>query len=276
MTNSAAGSGPRFAFGRNWRNFLAVVDDRALARAERGLQAMSGLQRLDGLRFLDIGCGSGLSSLAARRLGAVVHGFDYDADSVEASRALKARFRPDDAGWTIEQGSALDAAYLERLGTFDVVYSWGVLHHTGDMWKAFNLVPALVGPAGRLLRAIYNDQGRDSQRWARAKHAYVTGGGFARAALVGYCLYRQWGRTFLRDLLVSGNPTKTWRDYGTERGMSAWHDVVDWIGGWPFEVATPEAVFDFFRARGFALDVLKTCGGGLGCNEFAFSRKGGA
>jgi 2-polyprenyl-6-hydroxyphenyl methylase/3-demethylubiquinone-9 3-methyltransferase len=272
VTTPATDGELRFAFGRNWRSFVGAVDERALARAETGLKALLGRERLDGLSFLDIGCGSGLSSLAARRLGARVVGFDYDADSVAASEALRARFRPDDGDWRIERGSALDADYLRQLGTFDIVYSWGVLHHTGDMWRAFDLVRHLVVPGGLLALAIYNDQGSESSRWARLKKAYVAGGGFVRALLVAYCIYRQWGRTFVRDVLYYANPAKTWREYGAERGMSAWHDVVDWIGGWPFEVATPEAVFDFFLARGFSLQGLKTCGGGLGCNEFRFRK----
>lgn len=271
MSSSFAQTERRFAFGENWRDFVDEVDDTRLARARGGLQAMLGRERLDGLRFLDIGCGSGLSSLAARTLGAVVHGFDYDPDSVAASGALKARFRDGDKDWTIERGSALDEAYLRALGAFDIVYSWGVLHHTGGMWRAFELAPALVAPGGTLALAIYNDQGNESRRWARAKRAYVHGGKATRAALIAYCIWKQWGKTFLRDAL-RGDPARTWHEYGAERGMSAWHDVVDWIGGWPFEVATPEAVFDFFRARGFALEKLKTCGGGLGCNEFTFRK----
>jgi 2-polyprenyl-6-hydroxyphenyl methylase/3-demethylubiquinone-9 3-methyltransferase len=186
--------------------------------------------------------------------------------------ALKDRFKPGASGWTIERGSALDRGFLEGLGTFDIVYSWGVLHHTGNMWKALDLAPACVVPGGLLSLAIYNDQGKESIRWARAKSSYVKGGATVRAALVAWCIYRQWGKTFVRDILYAGNPLKTWREYGAERGMSAWHDVVDWIGGWPFEVATPEAVFAHFRERGFALEYLKTCGGGIGCNEFTFRK----
>jgi 2-polyprenyl-6-hydroxyphenyl methylase/3-demethylubiquinone-9 3-methyltransferase len=52
--------------------------------------------------------------------------------------------------------------------------------------------------------------------------------------------------------------------------MSPWRDVVDWVGGYPFEVAKPEAIFKFYQRRGFTMVDLNTCGGGHGCNEFVF------
>ena len=130
-------SGPdRFAFGRNWAKFLSVVNDERILEAEKSLRAMLEQPSLSGVRFLDMGSGSGLFSLAARRLGAHVRSFDYDPESVACTAELKRRYFPDDSGWTVERGSALDAAYVRSLGVFDVVYSWGVLHHTGRMWDA--------------------------------------------------------------------------------------------------------------------------------------------
>lgn len=55
--------------------------------------------------------------------------------------------------------------------------------------------------------------------------------------------------------------------------MSHWHDWIDWVGGYPFEVAKPELIFDFYRDRGFTLHNMTTCGGGGGCNEFVFIRQ---
>ena len=54
--------------------------------------------------------------------------------------------------------------------------------------------------------------------------------------------------------------------------MSVWHDWIDWIGGYPFEAAKPEEIFALLRTQGFRLDHLITCGGGLGCNQFVFTR----
>lgn len=264
-------AGERFAFGRNWARFLDSIDDRRIDEAERSLQQWLGLPDLKGKRFLDVGCGSGLFSLAARRLGARVHSFDFDPFSVACARQLRERYFPDDADWLVERGDILDEDYLRRLGQFDVVYAWGVLHHTGRMWQAMENVAALVAPHGRLFIAIYNDQGRASRWWAWVKRTYNRLPGGARFLVLVPAFLRLWGPTMIRDLLRA-RPFSTWKDYGRNRGMSPWHDVVDWVGGYPFEVAKPEKVFEFFRGRGWALEKLKTCGGGHGCNEFVFFR----
>src|SRR6202008_1199298 len=115
--------GERFAFGRNWASFLSVLDENRIRVAEQSLQGMLAMRDLQGLRFLDIGSGSGLFSLVARKLGARVHSFDFDPDSVACTRSLHDRYLPGDEDWTVEHGSILDRAYTDRLGTFDIVYS---------------------------------------------------------------------------------------------------------------------------------------------------------
>src|SRR5580700_4982062 len=138
MTQHAAEieSGDRFAFGENWAAFLAQLDDQRIATAEASLREMLGVENLHGRTFLDIGSGSGLFSLAARRLGAKVRSFDYDPASVACTTELKTRYYPQDENWTVGTGSVLDADYLNSFPKFDIVYSWGVLHHTGQMWLA--------------------------------------------------------------------------------------------------------------------------------------------
>lgn len=266
--------GARFEFGENWRRFLATVDDERMRRAENALRDMLETSSLAGRRFLDIGCGSGLSSLAARRLGATVHSFDYDPSSVACTRELRRRYCGEDAGWTVEEGSVLDREYLAGLGLYDIVYSWGVLHHTGRMWEALDNVHSLVAPGGRLFIAIYNDLGSRSARWRTIKRTYNRLPAPLRLPFAITVSAPDEAKALIRALLRGrpGEYVERWRQPSTVRGMSRWRDIVDWVGGYPYEVATPEAIFDFYRARGFTLARLLAGGVGLGCNEFVFIR----
>lgn len=265
---SEIGSGKRFAFGRNWARFLAVLDEDRIREAERSLKTMLEVEDLRGLAFLDIGSGSGLFSLAARRLGARVRSFDYDADSVACTRELRRRYRGDDPEWVVEPGSVLDDAYMDALGLFDVVYSWGVLHHTGDLWKALESAGRRVAAGGRLFIAVYNDQGMRSVCWRRIKQVYCSG--LPGKVLVCATLIPALaGAGFLNDILRRRSPFR--RYTGAQfRGMSTFYDCFDWLGGLPFEVARPEAVFRFYHERGFVLANLTTVGGRLGNNQYVF------
>jgi 2-polyprenyl-3-methyl-5-hydroxy-6-metoxy-1,4-benzoquinol methylase len=263
--------GERFEFGKNWLAFLDVLDDERIANAQRWLANMLGREDLTGLRFLDIGSGSGLSSLAARKMGADVTAFDYDPQSVACTRELRRRYFPTDARWRIEPGSALDEAYLESLGQFDIVYSWGVLHHTGEMWRGLHLAGERVAPGGQLYVAIYNDQGAWSSRWSKIKKLYCSGP--VGRALVSATVIPYWVlRSLAADLVWGRNPMKRYAEYKSGRGMSVRHDWFDWLGGYPFEVAKPEAILEFYMQRGFAITTLFTAGGTEGCNEFVFRK----
>ncbi|MEU4830217.1 class I SAM-dependent methyltransferase [Streptosporangium sp. NPDC023615] len=310
--------GDRFAFGRNWTSFVGLVDEDRVRRAVDSLRATLGVEDLAGHTFLDVGCGSGLFSLAAYRLGARVHSFDADAEAVEAAVRLRHAFAPEASGtaeggtsescltvereatevspaveresadasrkvtresagacWTIEQGSILDGGRLARLGTFDVVYAWGVLHHTGDMWRAFDATVGLVAPGGLLFVSLYNDQGRQSRVWTAVKRRYNRSGPVTRGALIAgsaVYVYRAWPLLAVARLLRGGaGPADV-----QPRGMSRRHDLLDWVGGYPFEVSRPERVLARARAHDLDLLALKTCAGGLGCNEYLLRRPGGS
>ena len=257
-------NGERFEFGANWVRFLSVLNDDRIARAEKSLCESLGVESLTGKRFLDAGSGSGLFSLAARRLGAVVHSFDYDAQSVGCTRELKNRYFEQDETWVIEEASVLDQDYLSQLGQFDIVYSWGVLHHTGSMWNALTNIASLVANNGQLFVAIYNDQGWISQYWSFVKKCYSSNVILRVLMLMIHAPYLFGLRFILRAM--------TGR-LDLERGMSLWHDMIDWVGGYPFEVARPEEIFKFYREKGFNLVGLKTCGGRHGCNEYVFKKE---
>jgi 2-polyprenyl-6-hydroxyphenyl methylase/3-demethylubiquinone-9 3-methyltransferase len=262
--------GRRFEFGKNWRQFLSLLDESRIHEAEKSLAEMLEMPDLSHKRFLDIGSGSGLFSLAARRLGASVKSFDYDPQSMACTAELKRRYFEDDPSWTVEQGSVLDRDYLASLGQYDVVYSWGVLHHTGQMWQALENVAPLVCDGGKLFIAIYSDEGGSSTRWRMVKRAYCALPGPLKFLVLWPAAASFWWPTMLRDL-VKGRPFHTWRTFASRRGMSAWRDMVDWVGGYPYEVAKAEEIFYFYRDRGFTLRRLFTAR--LGCNEFVFEKR---
>lgn len=265
-------AGQRFEFGANWARFLKVLDDERVEEACRSLRDMLATSSLAGRTFADVGSGSGLFSLAAHRLGAPrVHSLDYDPKSVACTRELMQRYFSGTGQWTIEQGSALDSAYLRSLGTFDVVYSWGVLHHTGSMWKALENVMALVKPGGTMFIAIYRDQGWLSRAWRWVKRLYNASLPTRLLVTALFCTF-YFIQGLLSDLLRLRQPLRRYEEYKRSRGMSRVHDWIDWIGGLPFEVATPDQILDFCQPHGFTLQRLTTVLG-HGCNQYVFLRR---
>lgn len=264
----------RFAFGKNWQSFVEnALDDKAVGHAVVSLQRLFGRESLAGLTFLDVGCGSGLFSLAAVLLGATVTSFDFDADSVAATMSVRERVPNHSGRWEVMQGSVLDDAFLASLGDFDIVYSWGVLHHTGDMWRAVDNAAGKVKPGGLLTIAIYNNVERrvgGSRMWWHIKKIYNDSAAPVRRLM-------EWsyaGIVLARQLALLRGPWRVIREYDSlnPRGMNFWHDMRDWVGGFPYEYATAGEVFNYMRRKhGYELMYLNTHDGHA-CEEFTFLR----
>ena len=271
-----------FAFGKNWGQFLKTLNEKRIQVAEDSLRRLTNRDHLKGCHFLDAGSGSGLFSLAAFRLGATVTSFDVDSDSVACTQELKRRYgAAGETEWRILHGSLLDKAFLNALGQFDIVYCWGVAHHTGHMWSAIENLTTRLKAGGTFVLAIYNDQLYVSRAWRAVKRIYNRLPAVLRPLYVLAIGVAEFSKRFvvtlvacLLRLVTLRNPIVpmlNWARESQSRGMHGWYDLIDWVGGWPFEVARPEEVFRFVRDRGFLLEELSTSIG-HGCNEFAFVR----
>jgi 2-polyprenyl-6-hydroxyphenyl methylase/3-demethylubiquinone-9 3-methyltransferase len=262
-----------FRFGENWKSFLSTVTPETLREAERGLARLFPGDELKSRRFLDIGCGSGLSLVAAHRLGAAsVDGIDIDPESIEASRALLGRYVPTGA-CSAKVASVFDLGPgLER--GYDIVYSWGVLHHTGDLWAALERAASMVVPGGRLAVALYRRTPLCGF-WKQEKRFYSAASKPVQAAI--RAIYQS---VFSAALLATGrNPFNYVAHYRSARGMDWRHDVHDWLGGYPYESVEPDAVTGYLGQLGFVTERVfehpATAGGLLGshCDEFVAARR---
>lgn len=239
-----SGDGITFSFGENWQDFLETVTEEELALAEADILEHIPRERIEGARVLDIGCGSGIHSLCFQRLGATdLHSFDYDPNSVAATTATRAKFGST-AGWTVEHGSVLDPAYLEALGDFDIVYSWGVLHHTGSMWEAIGNAMGKVRPGGMFWITLYV-KGPNYERDLALKQRYNEADERGKRKMVRRHILREM---YIR--LQRGKNPLAWNETKA-RGMNVYNDIVDWLGGLPYEVASEQETVAFARERGF-------------------------
>ncbi|MGH8321209.1 MAG: class I SAM-dependent methyltransferase [Gammaproteobacteria bacterium] len=263
-----------FVFGKNWQDYAEKIDDARIAQAISDLQRLCGHKDLQGKTFLDIGCGSGLHALAAVRLGAVrVVGTDIDPDSVAISKTILRRFSPG-AHAEFKVYSVFDMN-PDEFGVFDIVYSWGVLHHTGDMYRAIACAAALVSPQGQFIVALYKKT-PFCGTWRAIKRWYSRSGPTAQRRARG--VYVALRRIITR---IRGEDFDAYvRDYGKNRGMDFYNDVHDWLGGYPYQSISPDECHASLVGLGFDLkhEFIKTPGRfapglcGSGCDEYVFRR----
>jgi 2-polyprenyl-6-hydroxyphenyl methylase/3-demethylubiquinone-9 3-methyltransferase len=260
-----------FSFGRNWRSFLKLLTEERLTNARNSLTEFTGLDSFAGKTFIDVGCGSAIFSLSACQLGAdKVVSVDVDRSSVRCAEFLKEKYAIDDSRWEIIPGSALDPDFIGSLGQFDIVYSWGVLHHSGDMWRALQNVSRMTRPGGLFYTAIYNHKKTfpTSEDWLKVKRFYSGRGALVRRPMEVAFIMALTGSLICRRK----NPIRHIFGYKNRRGMSFYRDVVDWLGGYPYEFASVEEITSSQEKLGF-----ETCrvaaAPTTGCSQFLFRKK---
>jgi SAM-dependent methyltransferase len=260
----------RYAFGKNWAEFIekdfsqSVVDD---SRAH--LAQFIRMESLKGLTFVDIGCGSGVHSLAAYLMGADrVFSFDYDADSVATTKKIH-EYAGSPVNWMVAQGSVLDKSYMEGLPKSDIIYSWGVLHHTGDMWAAVRNAVIPMKPDGLFYIALYSSDiyvEPPPEYWLKIKRQYNRAGSFGKRWMEVQYVMRF---LIIPELIAGRNPFEVVRKYAP-RGMTYWTDVKDWLGGYPMDFASLRDTQDFCKDE-LGLDLVNVLTG-EGCTEYLFCR----
>ncbi len=233
-----------FAFGQNWSSYAEGIAKADIEKAVESLSRLIPPQDMNGKNFLDIGCGSGLSMLAALHLdAATVSGVDIDTDSAKtAARVLN---RAGAVSWTVDCKSVFDLDPAHE-GVFDIVHSWGVLHHTGDMERAVRKAAALVAPGGLFVLALYSRTPLCGF-WRQEKRIYSKASkGLQKSIRAVYKV------AYLGGIMATGrHPASYLKTYNSNRGMDWHHDVHDWLGGYPYESVTPDAARSLMAGAGF-------------------------
>ncbi len=259
-----------FSFGENWSHYAEKIDQARIEEAEKSLLRLVGRENIEGKTFLDIGCGSGLFSLAAVRLGArKLLAVDLDPKSVETTRKTLSRYTTG-GNWDVQNISVfnLDPA---KLGVFDTVYSWGVLHHTGAMYQAITKASTMVAPNGMISLALYGKTPFCGM-WRVEKRIYSRSPKWIQKMIEAVYL------TVVRlRLALKGESYKKRREkYWEQRGMDMYFDTRDWLGGYPYESISPEEAKTFMSGLGFeqVRSFVEPCIGllGAGCDEYSFTR----
>lgn len=237
-----------FSFGFNWVDYVKTrMSEDIISMHQTNLKSLYdsiGIS-LEEKSVFDIGSGSGLSSISFARLGAsTITSMDIDSFSVEATAYTKNKFwNNSDIQWNIYQRSILDGIPIPDESQ-DIVYSWGVLHHTGDMWNAIRNSIKAVKPGGIFHVALYRSGSKFSKSLDE-KYRFK----FADKETKIQMLYNRAGQKI--------NHIKK------DRGMNKFHDALDWLGGLPYDVADPEVLFSWLKEKhGFEVLYFRDRNGG--------------
>jgi len=260
----------RYGFGKNWEQFVKRhFDPERVEISKKYMLDFLKMDNLQGKYFLDIGCGSGLHSLAALQAGAArIISFDLDPNSVKTALTLK-EYAGNPPHWAVLQGSILDDTFISQIEPADIAYSWGVLHHTGALWKAFKNAAGLMKASGVFYVALYTEsymEGMPKEYWLSVKQNYNRASSFGKKVIEVQHVWRFFLYKRIRNI---PRLVKQAREYKALRGMELYTNIKDWLGGWPMEYSSPEEVVDHAHDLGLELINFKSGEANL---EYIFCR----
>ena len=262
----------RFKFGQNWREYNSSIGADRIEAAQIGILKLLNPIEISDKKIVDIGSGSGLHALSFLKLGAKeVTCIDIDTDSIAATKETLNKFANKFENWTAFEADILNPDALNPK-SFEIVYSWGVLHHTGNMKLAVKNASQLCKVDGLFVFALYRKTFL-CNFWKIEKWFYIRSPLVVKKLLeYVYIFLFLFGKILKRDDVV-----RFIRSYETQRGMKFNTDVKDWLGGYPYESILPINVEELLIELGFekVRDFVQPKSIGLfgsGCDEYVFRR----
>ncbi|HEX2957324.1 MAG TPA: class I SAM-dependent methyltransferase [Chitinispirillaceae bacterium] len=258
----------QFDFGKNWASFSrSALSTIRIETARNDFNNLFSGIPLKGKTFLDIGFGQGLSLLFANEAGAVTVGNDINPSCYDAINESARFFNLSSITFPLILGSILENTTieniqraLERKMLFDIVHSWGVLHHTGGMYDALSKAMNLVARGGYFVIAIYNYH-YTSLLWRFIKLIYCKSHPCLKKLMI----------TVFYPLIAAAKFAVTGKNpFKKDRGMNFYYDVIDWIGGYPYEYASKQKIINYCEEYGFTCIRCVDADVPTGCNQFVF------